>query len=475
MTIVTAEHRVANPAAEQVAWGVIWMAFAVFCVTVGLLAVGVYYFLYNSVVPMPSILQVSRGTLGVMTTDLLELVVRDDRALLPGEVVSVPPDTQGVLVIGDDSDQATPYLIAVTLRGESEIRFVNALRPRFDWGVEAYRITLTGMSGDFDIWVSPQAKREVQVELIASGGDLVILDRAGDYTVSVRGDQLQVVSYEGAALLVADDRSAAEIPAGSRGILTMSTNLISSLPGYVDLLGGLTFNPDTLISGSSETPTEVLASPLTWICFNPADTQEPRGTYGVETIDGRLAVHLIRGQSATTHGETRCTQRFGPGSLGVDISGYNHLSLRLTFRIVSQSLAVCGVAGSECPLMLNMQFIPAIYETEAQQSRDTDVFGSIFDPLRPSPARNWRKGFYVMPRGELDSPQRCDTCFQEHSLVRANEWYTFDSGNLLTPFAPEDRPRYLLNFSFYASGHQFDVYVSEMMLLVGNVESISAP
>jgi len=313
----------------------------------------------------------------------------------------------------------------------------------------------------------------LQLELIAPGGDMVYFDRPGDYTVNVRGEQLQVVSYAGAARLIADDRAvpASEIPMGSRGVLNMTSNDIASLPGFVDLLGALTFTPDTLISVDPATPSEVLTSPLTWICFNPSDTQEPRGSYGVETIDGRLAVHLLRAQNATTHGETRCTQRFG-GSLGVDISGYNHLSLRVTFRIVSQSLAVCGVAGSECPLMLNMQYIPAIYESEAETNLATEQFGSIFDPLRPSPGRNWRKGFYIMPRGELDAPQRCDTCFQEHSLVRTDEWYTFDSGNLLTPFAPEDRPRYLLNYSFYASGHQYDVYISDVQMLVGNVGSI---
>lgn len=472
MTTATAEHRTAAPYAEQVTWGILWIAFAAFCLIVGLMGVGLYYFLYNSIVPMPSILHVSRGTLGVTTTDLLELVVRDDRSLMSGEVVSVPPDTQGVILIDDDSDDERSHFAALTLRGDTQVRFVNALRPRFDWGVESYRITLVGITGDIDVSIAPSLRRPVQLELIASGGDLVYFDRPGDYTVSVRGDLLQVVSYEGAARLVADDRAvpALEIPMGSRGVLSMSSNGITSLPGFVDLLGSLTLTPDTLISANSETPSEVLASPLTWICFNPSDTQEPRGTYDVEEIDGRRAVHLLRAQNATTHGETRCTQRFG-GSLGVDISGYNYLSLRVTFRIVSQSLAVCGVAGSECPLMLNMQYIPTIFEAEASPNVATDAFGSIFNPLRPGPGRNWRKGFYVMPRGELDSPQRCDTCLQEHSLVRPDKWYTFDSGNLLTPFAPEDRPRYLLNFSFYASGHQFDVYISEMQMLVGNIEN----
>lgn len=475
MTTATAEHQGAVPYTEQVTWGMLWLAFAVFCLTIGLMGVGLYYFLYNSIVPMPSILHVSRGTLGVTTTDLLELVVRDNRSLMSGEIISVPPDTQGVILISDNSDMETSHLVALTLRGDTQVRFVNALRPRFDWGVEAYRITLVGITGDIDVSISPSLQRPLQLELIASGGDLASFDRPGDYTVSVRGDQLQVVSYDGAARLVSEDRAvpALEIPVGSRGVLSMSNNQIISLPGYVDLLGALTFTPDTLISANPDTPSEVLASPLTWICFNPSDTQEPRGTYNVEEIDGRRAVHLLRAQNATTHGETRCTQRFG-GSLGVDISGYNYLSLRVVFRIVSQSLAVCGIAGSECPLMLNMQYIPAIYEAEAAPTLTIEDFGSIFDPLRPSPGRNWRKGFYVMPRGELDAPQRCDTCFQEHSLVRADEWYTFDSGNLLTPFAPEDRPRYLLNFSFYASGHQYDVYISDMQMLVSNIENGSA-
>jgi hypothetical protein len=474
MATATAEHRAPRSATEQIAWGIIWIAFAVFCIIAVIFVTGIYYFLFNSIVPMPATLNVSRGTLGVTTTDLLELVVRDNRGMQNGEVISIPPDTQGVLLIDDDMDAMTGHLVAITLRGESVARFVSALRPRFDWGVESYRITLGDIQGDFDIWIASELSRNVQVEMLTASGDLAYLDRAGSYSVSVRGDHLEVISYRGAALLAADDRSipASEIPAGSRGLLRMSSNEILLLPGFIDLLGGLAFNPDTLISANPDTPSEVLASPLTWICFNPLNTQQPRGTYGVEAVDGRLAVHIARGQDATTHGETRCTQRFGPGSLGIDISGYNYLGLRATFRIEGQSLAVCGVAGSECPLMLNMQYIPAIYEPTSQVARDADVFGSIFDPLRPGPARNWRKGFYAVSRGTTtDAPLRCDTCLQEHSFVRPNAWYTYDSGNLLTPFAADDRPRYLLNFSFYASGHQFDVYVSEMMLLVGNVGS----
>jgi hypothetical protein len=473
MTTARVEHPHPDNYASQIAWGVIWMAFGGFCVLAVLLGIGVYYFLYNSIVPMPSILQVSRGTVGVTTTELLELVVREDRGLLAGEIVSVPPDTQGVILVDDDGDPATPHLASITLRGDSSARFVNASRPRFGWGVESYRVTLADISGDFDVWIAPDVPLSIQIELVAAGGDFVYLDKPGEYAVGLRGDQMDVVTYEGAALVVADDRSipASEIPAGSRAVLTMSSNAIASLPGYIDLLGGLAFNPDTFISGGAETPSDVLTSPLTWICFNPPNTQDPSGSYDVETVDGRPAIRLLRAQDATTHGETRCTQRFGPGSLGVDISGYNYLSMRVTFRIAGQSLAVCGIAGSECPLMLNMQYIPTIFEADVEQVRNTDSFGSIFDPLRPSPARNWRKGFFIMPRGELASPLRCDTCFQEHSLVRANEWFTYDSGNLLTPFAPEDRPRYLLNFSFYASGHQFDVYIAEMMLLVGNVET----
>jgi hypothetical protein len=46
-------------------------------------------------------------------------------------------------------------------------------------------------------------------------------------------------------------------------------------------------------------------------------------------------------------------------------------------------------------------------------------------------------------------------------------WYTYDSGNWFNLLPPGKRPVAISNVQFYASGHQYDVYVGEVALLGG--------
>jgi len=78
----------------------------------------------------------------------------------------------------------------------------------------------------------------------------------------------------------------------------------------------------------------------------------------------------------------------------------------------------------------------------------------------------WIHGFYSRVIPGIDSPMSCDSCRLDHEIVNEGAWYAYDSGNLIALFPPDQRPRSILNFRFYASGHEYDVYVSEVSLLV---------
>jgi hypothetical protein len=138
------------------------------------------------------------------------------------------------------------------------------------------------------------------------------------------------------------------------------------------------------------------------------------------------------------------------GQAGVEISEdiYDFLALRATFYVDFQSLAGCGTRGSECPLMLRMDYI--------------DVEGE---------ARQWFHGFYA--REEGDYPVRCSTCSQDHDQLNEKAWYTYESPNLLSFFKPEPdeafvpdlTPRTIVALWIYASGHQYDVWIDEVALI----------
>jgi hypothetical protein len=213
-------------------------------------------------------------------------------------------------------------------------------------------------------------------------------------------------------------------------------------------------------------------TPNSWLCINPPH-DPPRGAIRVESQTQQPMISIQRGENASTHGESRCIQSLGSGQNGLDVSGYDYLALRARFSIASHSLGVCGVQGSECPLMLQLQYIARDGEITSVQAepRAPFDFGALIEPQAESPVRSWYHGFYVLGQGNY--PLRCSSCSQEHSFINPNSWYLYDTGNLLTQIPEDQLPQFLLNVSFYASGHQYDVRLDEVSLFAGNASQLA--
>jgi hypothetical protein len=179
-----------------------------------------------------------------------------------------------------------------------------------------------------------------------------------------------------------------------------------------------------------------------WEFYND---REPPGTAYNSVFDGRSVVVIDRSQAnwpdlALGHGETGLVQR-----LDVDVSGRSSLELRAAFYVAEQSLSTCGVAGSECPMMLHMKYI---------------------DPRGIEQV--YIHGFYAVHDPGLNYPTTCPTCRTDHERINVRSWYTFESGNLLELLPATQRPGWLTEVSFYASGHAYKVYVAELDLFVGD-------
>ena len=187
--------------------------------------------------------------------------------------------------------------------------------------------------------------------------------------------------------------------------------------------------------------TATSALPQRWGCFNEQDDL-PRGVYALENLQGRSVLRLLRTDRASSHGETRCLQPIIPENR--DVTQFNYLELEASFMVDYQSLPDCGIRGSECPLMLYMTY------------KDTS-----------GEDREWYQGFYYSSDPSVSYPPRCESCTQDHLLINGKVWYTFETGNLFFILPPTARPAQIKSVEFYASGHQYDVYVSEIMLSVG--------
>lgn len=172
----------------------------------------------------------------------------------------------------------------------------------------------------------------------------------------------------------------------------------------------------------------------------------PQGRTFALLQDGHETLRLVRGEDADQNGQTYCHQGPESGRVWHDISQYNSLVLRTTFNIASQSLAACGTTeeATECPFMI------VIYYLDANGERRELVFG-----------------FYARLDDTRQLKNRCPACHQDHIFVHPGSWYTYESGNLLDLPLPSP-PSAISQIKFYASGHQYDVRVSEVSLLVSS-------
>ncbi|MFN8373509.1 MAG: hypothetical protein U0694_11630 [Anaerolineae bacterium] len=420
---------------ERLAWGVLLIAFAVFCIICALLTVGVHFFLFESTINMQVAMTVGRGTPIITESDLVEQAVRVPREIFNGTNIVSPSEAQSTILF-IDPQQNRRLIATVTVFSDSILTLLDAQRPRFDWSIGQYSIDLGGFSGKLDVFVAEHLGREFRFTLRTESGAHIYLAGSGHYSIETTDSVVRVINRDGIAALVSpiEPQNGQSIPAGQQGLIYDST-AVTLAPAYVDLLRNSSFEE------TRDNPN----IPAVWECNSSAD-EPPPGFFRSETVDERLVLRLIRADNAHSHGQTGCSQGFDPASSGVTVTQYDQLFLRANFQVNSQSLNICGIRGSECPLMLRMDYV--------------DINGT---------PRNWFHGFYAYIDRSSTVPTRCESCALEHERVTMGTWYTYVSDNLFTSFPPDQRPAAILSVQFYASGHQYDVYVTELSLLAGNL------
>lgn len=424
---------------EWIAWLVMLASFLTFCTLVTLGGVGLYQFLFASTVPMEVTVQASRGTLGITGADLREAIAQGAQELTVGSRIRPSDlDSQGELIVRDPySDNR--FVVGVNLSGvTSSVTLRAANRPRFTWGTTGYQLDLGNVSGRLELWVAGDLDQLIQFELATPQHASLVVTAPGRYRVDVREGEIFVESDGGPVVL---------FPPGGRPALTVASTSVYNLANN-DLRA--VSPPRELVQNSDFAPSANLPSiPGAWGCNHlSADPNAPQqGVYNLTQWDGRNVFTMQRGGGAQSSSETGCRQGLQSDQVWHDISTANTLSLQTTFSIASQSLASCGYLGSECPLMVRLDYLRSDPETGEL------VKGELV------------YGFYTLPDFSGLYPPTCTTCRQSHIRVQPNAWYSFDSGNILAGFEPEDRPVAISGLRFYASGHEYDVRVSRMALL----------
>lgn len=430
----------------RLAWGVILVAFAFFCISCAASVVGTYYFLFESSLSLETILHVGRGTAGVRQSGEVERAETGHRILATGTVVRTDQTdllSQAYISLSDPTYH-NQLIASVTLKGNTSVYLRSSARPRYRWSSTTYHGTFD-ITGEADVFIAGDLNRAIRITFHTPEGVEVRLESSGRYRIIATGSQVQVINRTGQAVLIAPDRLKTQsISEGQMGRLVFESNQIQVTPASVDLVTNSALDPfDPSAEGSSS---NILDRLIGWSCTNGPPNNLPTGEYRAEmSPDGRLSFRLVRAGGADTNGYTRCEQKLGPANIGTDVTGYDYLIAQTTFYIHYQSLSRCGTQASECPLMLLIRFLDA----------------------NGQPGE-WIQGIYTREDAGVDYRLRCDTCFDNHIRVYPDAWYIYTSNNLFDVFPPDRRPVAITDVIFHAEGHQYDVFVDEVALLAGH-------
>jgi hypothetical protein len=129
-----------------------------------------------------------------------------------------------------------------------------------------------------------------------------------------------------------------------------------------------------------------------------------------------------------------------------DVTDFQNLRLLVSMIIAEQSLGVCGQLGSECPLIIRLEYV------------DTNGVDQV-----------WQQGFYANGIFSPDTPDVCATCPDPknvHQQVSFRQLVFYESDNLMERLGQLGiQPRQLKSITIIASGHTFDTKIIDIAVM----------
>jgi hypothetical protein len=288
----------------------------------------------------------------------------------------------------------------------------------FPWGVEPITIVLDQTRGRIRIGAAPQLTpadnpartRSFQIHTPQLKGSLT----EGSYSVEVGTDASQVFVRDGSAIVESAGRSVT-VTRGQRTVAHRNEPPLPPLPAAQDII----------VNGDFSDP---LARGWNVVRESGADPALVNGTVTPLTMDDRNAVRILRRNANQISANTGIVQQ-----INREISDYRTMRLAADVRLHFQNLSGGGILSSEYPLILRLKY--------------RDQYGSEGE---------WVHGFYY--QNLTNNPT-----VNGESVPQA-VWVPFESSNLLE--LAEPRPFFITSLQIYASGWDYESYVTAVRLIV---------
>jgi len=413
-----------NP--ERLAWSVLWTAFIVFCLVIVGVPLLVRGYLLDALQPLHAQVNAQRGIVRVERggsggTDAIGLGDPVPLELFKGDGLRTGEQAEGLLTLQLDKEENGETLTSVVIYDNSDVVLVDAYVPRFGFGSGPHKTILEARRGRVRIEVQPSSDgRPVQVE-VRTGRTHIQLSE-GSYALDVTSQQTTATVRRGAALVRAGDQELA-LGDEQRAVLSSTGQLDGPLPAERNLISNGDFAQGV---------------DAAWVSFSDPSNDSAR----VANASGEEQ------QSAAwfQHDQPQPAEIGLIQTLNRNVKDLESLIIHLKVRVNYHSLSVCGSLGSECPVMVRIDY--------------RDAAGN---------SQQWVHGFYAFEDPTLAVPYYCTTCpnpgIGNHNRVTDGAWFLYDSPNLMEFLPPELRPAIVDSVRVYASGHSYDSMVTDVELL----------
>lgn len=411
-----------NP--ERLAWTVLWIAFVAFCAVSIACPLSVHRYLRDARRPLFVQVNAQRGTVRVerKNSNRGEATSRDNPPieLFKGDSVRTGQLNEGLLSIqrGDEANRES--LVSVVVFDNSDILLQDAYSPRFGLSDDAHTVELQMKGGRARIEVHPAADgRPVQLNVHTDHSRVHLSE--GSYALEVSNQQTTVTARSGEATVHTGDESIT---------LTDGKHAIVSLEGEIESPPGV--ERDLIVNGDFGQGINT-----GWISLVPSDP-----TVRISLVEDNEQPVVQFQHTEAQPQEVTLIQ-----TVNRNVRDLTSLVLHLKVRINYHSLPVCGSKGSECPVMVRIDY-------KSEDGGD----------------RQWVHGFYIEGDPNTSNvPSYCLTCPDriggDHDRIQGQTWFLYESVNLMEIEPPEHRPVIIQSIRIYASGHVYDSMFTDVELL----------
>jgi hypothetical protein len=415
-----------NEGRQRLAWAVLLISFFLCLGLAGGTVVGLNNFLRRSTRPLTITLQANQGTVVVYQDS------NGSRAVRPGDLPQNINQSENVQTNATDTGLLLVYppgsgeiAARIQVYGNSNLQIEEATSPRFRFNPDEQKLTLRLVSGRVQLILPESSEMGFVVQVETPQGVAVTVRRAGQYSLWVSPAETQVAVQEGEALVAADGES-----------LTLLTDQRTTVAEGAGPVGPLSTERNLLQNGNFNDGLNG------WVLLqgNIEQDDQPAPEVAMRDLGGEPTLHF--GRLGVGHADLTVRQL-----INQDVTDYESLRLQVTMRILNQSVAVCGVQGSECPLTVAIDY--------------TDASGAD---------RSWQQGFYAT--GEIDANSTPDVClpcappFNEHIRIPLGQLVFYESGNLLEQLGQQNiSASRIKNIRLIAAGHSFEAEVVAVDLL----------